>query len=154
VAVLPITAEDKPMRVAYLRVSTKEQSIDMQRAALPGCDVYHEEKLSGTTMKRPELLAALASLQPGDQLCVYSLSRLARSVKDLCGIVETIQSKGASLKSATEALDTSTPAGRFMLNMLGCMAQFEAEIIKERTLAGLAEARRQGRVGGRPRKIA
>jgi DNA invertase Pin-like site-specific DNA recombinase len=141
-------------RIAYLRVSARDQSVDMQKAALGDCDRYFSEHVSGTTMNRPELLSALDSLESGDVLLVYSLSRLARSIKDLCSIVETIQRKGAALKSAAEALDTSTPAGRFMLNMLGCMAQFEAEIIKERTLAGLAEARKQGRIGGRPRKNA
>jgi DNA invertase Pin-like site-specific DNA recombinase len=140
--------------IGYLRVSTKDQSLDMQRSALPDCSMYFEEKLSGTTMNRPMLHEALESLRPGDQLVVYSLSRLARSMKDLTNLVETIRSKGASFRSVTEAFDTATPAGRLVLNVLGSMAQFEAEIIKERTMAGLAEARRQGRVGGRPRKQA
>jgi DNA invertase Pin-like site-specific DNA recombinase len=138
--------------IGYLRVSTREQNLDMQRSALPCCSMYFEEKLSGTNMNRPELHAALDALRCGDYLVVYSLSRLARSMKDLSQIVDQIQGKGASLKSVTEAFDTASPAGRLVLNVLGAMAQFEAEIIKERTIAGLAEARKQGRVGGRPRK--
>jgi DNA invertase Pin-like site-specific DNA recombinase len=143
------------MLIGYARVSTEDQKLDMQLDALraAGCDEVVTEKLSGAGMSRPGLARVLASLQPGDTLMVWKLDRLGRSIGDLIGLAETLRTSGVNLRSLSEGVDTSSTAGRFFFNVMSSFAQMEREVIRERTLAGLAAARARGRVGGRPRAM-
>ena len=142
------------MRIGYARVSTDKQSTAAQRRALKaaGCDHVFED-MAGGTKKRPRLEAAMAALGEGDVLTVYKLDRLARSMSDLIELVEAIEKKGAHLASITEAIDTTTSGGRMVFHFMGAIAQFERDLIRERTMAGLAAARDKGRVGGRRRAL-
>lgn len=144
----------KHMRYGYARVSTIEQDHALQLAALKAAQCAHivQEKRSGVK-QRPELEQLLSKLKQGDELVIYKLDRLARSLKDLLSIVERLQAKGAHLRSLTEPLNHDTPAGRMMLQMLGVFAEFERSIIRERCMAGQLEALRQGRRIGRPSRI-
>ena len=138
--------------IGYARVSTADQEpaaqVDALRAA--GCTTVYMEHASATTAHRPELDAAVAALYEGDTLVVWRLDRLARSLTDLVSIIETLGLRGTEFCSLTEALDTSTPSGRLLFHVSAAFAQYEREIIRERTAAGLDTARRAGRVGGRP----
>ena len=135
----------------YARVSTQEQDTAAQLEALTrACDAVVEETASGGTADRPQLQALLDRLQAGDVLVVYKLDRLSRSLKDLLAFLERIEDAGAGFRSLTEAVDTTTPAGRMMMQMLGAFAEFERAMIRERTTAGLAAARRRGVKLGRP----
>lgn len=138
--------------IGYARVSTADQEpasqIDALRAA--GCSTIHMEHVSATAAHRPELEAALAELREGDTLVVWRLDRLARSLTDLVAIIETLGGRGIEFRSLTEALDTSTPSGRLLFHVSAAFAQYEREIVRERTAAGLEAARRAGRYGGRP----
>lgn len=127
----------------------------MQLAKLneAGTDKNFEEVASGGRWERPELHRMLDQLREGDVVVVYKLDRLSRSLKDLLTILEKIEQAGAGFRSVTEAIDTTTPAGRMMMQMLGAFAEFEREMIRERTRAGLEAARLQGRIGGRPPKL-
>ena len=144
--------------VAYARVSTYDQDPALQINALmaEGYDVAFTDKASGADRDRPELEKAIAYLRHGDILLFWKLDRLARSVVHLGQIAEVVRSKGAHIKCLTQPIDTTTPAGRLMFNVLACFAEFERDIILERTMAGLAAARAAGRIGGwkkgRPRK--
>lgn len=142
------------MRYGYARVSTIEQDHALQLAALKAarCAQIVQEKRSGVK-QRPELEQLLSKLELGDELVIYKLDRLARSLKDLLSIVERLQAKGAHLRSLTEPLNHDTPAGRMMLQMLGVFAEFERSIIRERCMAGQLEALKQGRPIGRPSRI-
>ena len=144
------------MRIGYARVSTEEQKTHAQIDALKaaGCDQIVEEKRSGGSMARPLLLAILASLQPGDVVVVYKMDRIARSLRDLMTIQERIHAAGADFKSLTEVIDTTSPAGRMIFQILGAFAEFERAIIRERTRMGLQAANARGRFGGHPPKIA
>jgi DNA invertase Pin-like site-specific DNA recombinase len=142
--------------IGYARVSTDEQDLSLQLDALQlaGCTRIFTEKMSGTVVDRPQLAAALDYLRPGeDTLCVWRLDRLARSLRQLIDTVENLKARQIALRSLTEALDTSTPAGMMIFHVFGAMAEFERAIIRERTNAGLAAARARGSVGGRPRKV-
>lgn len=143
------------MLIGYARVSTDEQDTAAQRRALEaaGCERIFEERASGGRWDRPQLHKLLEQLRPGDVLVVWKLDRLSRSLKDLLHLMETIQEVGAGFRSLTEAVDTTTPAGRMMMQMVGAFAEFERAMIRERTNAGLAAARSEGRVGGRPQKL-
>ena len=110
-----------------------------------------EEKASGGRWDRPQLHRMLDHLRPGDVLVVWKLDRLSRSLKDLLHIIDKIDKMGAAFRSLTEAIDTSTSAGRMMMQMIGSFAEFERAMIRERTRAGLERARGEGRIGGRPR---
>ncbi len=138
----------------YARVSTSGQSLDAQRDALhaAGVDARHVyvETASGRRADRPVLVALLADLQQGDALVVTKLDRLGRSMAHLVQVVEELERRGVALRSISESIDTSSPAGRFMVHMLAALAQMEADLIRERTLDGLAAARARGRAGGRP----
>lgn len=143
------------MRIGYARVSTPDQNLDMQISALEaaGCDRVYSEKESGKTTDRPELEKLLAFLRPGDELVVWKLDRLGRTVKQLMELLAEFDARGVKFVSLTESVDTSTPMGKFLVTVLAAMAQMEADVIRERTMEGLAEARRKGhRSGPKPRK--
>ena len=138
--------------IGYARVSTKEQDLSLQLDALSkyGCDRIFTDKLS-SVKERQGLTDALGYLRDGDTLVVWKLDRLCRSLPDLIKISELIRTTGAQLVSITESIDTSTPAGRLYFNILGALGQMERELIQERVKAGLAAARRRGKVPGKPR---
>jgi DNA invertase Pin-like site-specific DNA recombinase len=144
------------MLLGYARVSKSDaQETAPQIRALKeaGCKKLFEEAASGGRWDRPELHRLLDQLRAGDTLVVWKLDRLSRSLKDLLTILEHIDLAGAKFRSVTEAIDTSGPAGRMLMQMLGAFAEFEREMIRERTRAGLREARTNGRVLGRKPKI-
>lgn len=143
------------MLIGYARCSTGSQDHALQLDALKsaGCDRVFIETASGMKADRPELKSALEFARPGDQVCVYSLSRLARSIRHLLDLGEELQQRKIGLKSLTEAVDTTTAQGRFLFSILAAMNQMEVELLRERTRAGLAAARARGRVGGRPRAL-
>ena len=138
--------------IGYARVSTKEQDLSLQLNALSkyGCDRIFTDKMS-SVKERQGLTDALGYLRDGDTLVVWKLDRLCRSLPDLIKISEQIRTTGAQLVSITESIDTSTPAGRLYFNILGALGQMERELIQERVKAGLAAARRRGKVPGKPR---
>ena len=140
------------MKIGYARVSTAEQNLDLQKEALTkmGCTEIYEEKVSGAKKNRPELLKLIATLRKGDVLTVWKLDRLGRSTKELIQLVNEIQDKGAELKSLNDPIDTTTAHGKLAFHMFAALAEFERDVIRERTLAGLSTARARGRVGGRP----
>ena len=139
--------------VAYARVSTIDQNPELQFDALKaaGAEKMFVDKASGTDRERPELAKCMAFVREGDVLIFYKLDRLARSVVHLGEIAETLRKKKVNMKCLTQPVDTTTSTGRMMFNILACFAEFEREIIVERTLAGLAAARARGRVGGYPK---
>jgi len=143
------------MLIGYARVSTEEQLTDVQRNALvaAGVERIFEEKRSGKDDRRPVLAEMLAQLRPGDQVVVYKLDRLSRSLADLLMLMRRIESAGASFRSLTESIDTATPAGIAMMQMIGVFAQFERSMIVERTKAGMQAARGRGQHVGRPRAM-
>ncbi|WP_460452590.1 recombinase family protein [Alsobacter sp. SYSU BS001988] len=143
------------MRIGVARVSTQGQDHTLQMDALKaaGCERIFTETVSGMRKDRPELRAALDFAREGDVIVVYSLSRLARSVSNLLGIGDELQRRKIGLKSLTEAIDTTSPAGRFVFTLLGALGQMEVELLRERTKAGLQAARARGRVGGRPKAL-
>lgn len=143
------------MLIGYARVSTTEQVTHAQTDALTaaGCEVIYEEKRSGGSMARPVLNRILHKLRPGDTLVIYKIDRLARSLKDLLHIIERVQLAGAEFKSLSEAIDTKTAVGRMLLHILGGFAEFERELIRERTVKGLRAAIERGSKPGRPRGL-
>ena len=143
------------MKLGYARVSTQDQDNQAQITALvqAGCERIFQEKASGGRWDRPEFQRLLEHLRPGDVVVVYKLDRLSRSLKDLLNTLERIQVAKASFQSLTEAIDTGTPAGRMMMQIVGSFAEFEREMLRERTRHGLEAARREGRVGGRRPKL-
>lgn len=143
------------MLIGYARVSTDDQDTSVQEAALrqAGCERLYTEKASGGRWDRPELHSALEQLRPGDVLVVWKLDRLSRSLKDLLHVIDRIELAKAGFRSITEAIDTTTPAGRMMMQMLGAFAEFERAMTRERTRAGLDAARQKGRIGGRRSKL-
>lgn len=143
------------MRYGYARVSTDEQRTHAQTDALEaaGCEVIFEEKRSGGTMARPLLHKMLDSLKPGDVVIVYKMDRIARSLRDLMDIQDRIHRAGADFKSLTEVIDTTSPAGRMIFQILGAFAEFERAIIRERTIVGLHAAMERGAKPGQPSKI-
>ena len=143
------------MRLGYARVSKQDQDTAAQMAALTAakCDRLFEEKASGGRWDRPQLQQLLEQLRPDDVVVVWKLDRLSRSLKDLLLVLEKIDQAGAHFQSLTETIDTASPAGRMMMHMVGTFAEFERAMLKERTRAGLDEARKAGRVGGRRPKL-
>jgi DNA invertase Pin-like site-specific DNA recombinase len=144
------------MLIGYARVSKiDQQDTRAQVKALKeaGCKRIFEESASGGRWERPHLHKALEQLREGDVLVVWKLDRLSRSLKDMLIILEKITDAGAGFRSATERIDTTTPAGRMMLQMLGSFAEFERSMVRERTRLGLQAARGRGRVGGRRPKL-
>ena len=143
------------MKLGYARCSTLDQNLDWQIDALmkEGCDRIFQEKYTGTRKNRPELLRMMDMLREGDTVIICELTRLSRSVKDLFDLVEQVEKAGANIKSLKEPwLDTTTPQGRLLFTIFSGVSQFERELIRERTMEGLASARARGRMGGRPGK--
>lgn len=140
------------MKIGYARVSTVDQNLDRQMDNLKeaGCERIYEEKMTGTTSKRPQLEMMLNTLRDGDTLVIDSFSRLSRSTKDLLDMVERLTEMGVNIVSLKEQLDTTTATGKMMLTMLSALSQFERDLISERTKDGLRAARARGRNGGRP----
>ncbi|RVT80632.1 recombinase family protein [Rhodobacteraceae bacterium CCMM004] len=140
------------MIIGYARVSTDDQSLDSQTDALStaGAEKIFADRISGSKRSRPELDKMLEQLRHGDVVTVTKYDRLARSLKDLLEIVETIRERGTGFRSLAEDIDTTTPAGRLVFHVFASIAQFERERISERTREGLASARKRGRIGGRP----
>ena len=140
------------MIIGYARVSTDDQHLDAQIDALTdaGAEKIFEEKITGKRRDRPELQKLLEQLREGDVVIVTKYDRLARSLKDLMEIVETIRDREAGFRSLGEDIDTTTPTGRLFFHIFGSIAEFERERIVERTHEGLAAARKRGRIPGRP----
>ncbi|MGH2884180.1 MAG: recombinase family protein [Solirubrobacteraceae bacterium] len=141
--------------VGYARVSTSDQNPALQHYALDaaGCTRIFTDTASGALDQRPQLSAALDYLRPGDVLVVWRLDRLGRSVRHLTETVNTLAERGIGFRSLTEGIDTTTPAGKLVFHIFASLAEFEREIIRERTNAGLAAARARGRTGGRRPKM-
>ncbi len=141
------------MVIGYARVSTQEQSIDLQKDALSkaGCEQIFTDTMSGAKAERPGLQEALSYMRPSDVLVVWKLDRLGRSLKNLIEVVTDLHSRGIGFRSLTESIDTTTSIGNFFFHVFGALAEFERDLIRERTQAGLAAARARGRKGGRPR---
>lgn len=138
--------------VGYARVSTDEQTTRMQLDALlaAGCDPVFEESESGARRSRPQLDRALAELRSGDTLVVWKLDRLGRSLRDLLDVSETLRERNVALRSLTEHIDTATAAGKMLYAVLGAVAQFERDVLRERTIAGMRAAKSRGERIGRP----
>jgi DNA invertase Pin-like site-specific DNA recombinase len=143
------------MLFGYARVSKDDQDTATQVAALKaaGCDKIYREKASGGRWDRPELHRLIEQLRKGDVLVVWKLDRLSRSLRDVLVLMERLGQTKAGFKSLTEAIDTTTPAGRMMMQMVGAFAEFERAMLRERTKAGLETARQEGRIGGRRAKL-
>jgi len=143
------------MLIGYARVSTNDQETATQVAALKaaGCERIYREKASGGRWDRPELHRLLDQLRKGDVLVVWKLDRLSRSLRDVLTIMEHLRESSAGFRSVTEAIDTTTAAGRMMMQMVGAFAEFERAMLRERTKAGLDAAREEGRIGGRRPKL-
>ena len=139
------------MIIGYARVSTQDQNPEFQVDALEraGCEQIFQEKLTGRLRERPELSQCLRTLRRGDVLVVWKLDRLARSLKDLVEIVQELNDREIGFKSLTEAIDTTSSGGRLVFHIFGALAEFEHDLIRERTIAGLQAARARGRKGGR-----
>ena len=140
------------MLIGYARVSTGRQNPDSQEDALEkaGCERVFLDVVSGAADKLPEREKALDRLRSGDTLVVRRLPRLGRSLKDLLGVVDLVEERGADFRSVVEGMSTESAQGRMVFSIFGALAEFERELIRERTQAGLEAARKRGRVGGRP----
>ncbi|HBU29585.1 MAG TPA: resolvase [Thiobacillus sp.] len=147
------------MLIGYARVSKADgsQSLDLQHDALRAAGVepgnIYDDRASGSRDDRPGLAACLKSLRDGDVLIVWKLDRLGRSLSHLLAIVTSLKEKQVAFRSLTENLDTTTPSGEFLFQVFGALAQYERALIQERVVAGLAAARKRGRIGGRPQAI-
>jgi DNA invertase Pin-like site-specific DNA recombinase len=143
------------MLIGYARVSTDEQDTRLQIDALKraGCEKIYEERASGSRTDRPELNKALAQGRKGDVVIVWKLDRLGRSLPHLIDTVHDLEERKVGFRSLTDNIDTTTASGRMFFHMMGALAQFERDLIRERTNAGLKAARERGNVGGRPRKL-
>ena len=143
------------MKIGYARVSTHDQDLALQLDALHkiGCEKIYQEKRTGSTKERPELKKMLDQIRSDDVIVIWKLDRLARSLRDLVDLVNTIQQAGASLRSLHDQIDTTTSHGKFTFYLFAALAEFERDIIRERTNAGLEAARARGRVGGRPKGL-
>lgn len=139
------------MIIGYARVSTTDQNPELQVDALEkaGAEQVFQEKFTGTLKERPELSQCLRTLRQGDVLVVWKLDRLARSLKDLVELVQDLHDRGVGFKSLTESIDTTSSGGRLVFHIFGALAEFEHDLIRERTIAGLEAARARGRKGGR-----
>lgn len=157
--IIPPLATRPPVikrKIGYARVSTEEQHLDLQYDALraAGCEVIYEDRgISGAVAARPGLRRAMRALQPGDVLVVWRLDRLGRSLQNLIETMGRLQARGVGFRSVQEQIDTTSPAGRFYLHMLAALAEFERELIRDRTKAGMAAARARGVRLGRPPKL-
>jgi DNA invertase Pin-like site-specific DNA recombinase len=143
------------MLIGYARVSTDDQNLDLQRDALhqAGCEQIFTDRISGTKAERKGLTDALSHLRSGDTLVVWRLDRLGRSLRHLIDTVTALQERGIGFKSLQESIDTTTSGGKLVFHIFGALAEFEREIIRERTQAGLTAARARGKSGGRPKAL-
>ena len=143
------------MKIGYARVSTQDQNLDLQRDALAqeGCDKIFEDKASGADTERIQLVKMMEQLRVGDIVVVWKLDRLGRNLKHLIELVSDFDRMGVGLKSLKEDINTTTSTGKLVFNIFGALAEFERDIIRERTKAGLEAARARGRVGGRKRSL-
>ncbi|MEW4571294.1 recombinase family protein [Tautonia sp. JC769] len=142
------------MKIGYARVSTIEQNLDLQQDALKqaGCEKIIVDKASGSRRDRIGLEQVREQLRKGDVLVVWRLDRLGRSLKHLIELMNELEEQGIGFQSVTEAIDTTTPGGKLIFHIFGALAEFERNLIRERTRAGLEAARARGRQGGRPKK--
>lgn len=143
------------MNIGYARVSTEDQTLDLQLDALKshGCESIYQEHASGKTALRPGLENALKALRPGDALVVWRLDRLGRNLHDLVRIVSDLEGRGVGFTSLTEQIATGSPSGKLVFHLFAALAEFERNLIRERTMAGLKAARARGKNGGRPAKL-
>ena len=143
------------MKIGYARVSTKDQNLNLQMDDLKkaGCQKIFQEKITGATKERPQLQKMIEQVREGDVVYIWKLDRLGRSLKDLITLVNEIKEKGAGLKSLNDPIDTTTPQGKLTFHLFAALSEFERDIIRDRTFAGLASARARGRVGGRPKGL-
>jgi DNA invertase Pin-like site-specific DNA recombinase len=144
------------MKIGYARVSTEEQNLDLQRDALEaaGCEViYQDEGISGITRERAALTQALSAIGIGDTLVVWKLDRLGRSLGFLCELVEQLGKQGTGFQSLTDGIDTTTNSGKLVFHIMGALAEFERNLIRERTKAGMKAAKKRGRHVGRPKAL-
>ncbi len=143
------------MLIGYARVSTAEQSLDLQQDALTaaGCERIYTDVASGARIERSGLAEALGYLRPGDTLVVWKLDRLGRSLRHLIDLVNALHARPVGFRSLQESIDTTTPGGKLVFHVFGALAEFERDLIRERTQAGLLAARARGRVGGRPKVL-
>ena len=143
------------MLIGYARVSTHDQNLDLQKDALEkvGCKKIYVEQMSGSSRIRPELEKTLEMLRAGDTLVVWRLDRLGRSLKHLIELIAKLEQREIGFKSLMESMDTTTSGGKLVFHIFGALAEFEHNLIIERTSAGLAAARARGRNGGRPLKL-
>jgi DNA invertase Pin-like site-specific DNA recombinase len=143
------------MKIGYARVSTADQNLDLQIDALKiaGCEVIFKEHITGKNTERPELQKMLAQLRSGDQMVVWKLDRLGRSLKDLIDLVAGFNENKVDFISLNESINTSTPAGKLIFTLFASLAEFEKDIIKERTKAGLSAAKARGRTGGKKKGL-
>lgn len=144
------------MKIGYARVSTKDQNLDLQIDDLKkaGCEkIYQDLGVSGSKASRPELDKMLENLRLGDVVVIWKLDRLGRSLKDLVTLVERFNDQEIGLKSLHDPIDTTTPQGKLIFNIFASLSEFEKDVIRERTKAGLESARARGRVGGRPKGL-
>jgi DNA invertase Pin-like site-specific DNA recombinase len=143
------------MLIGYARISTHDQTLALQQDALEkvGCEKIFTDRVSGTKAQRIGLTEALSHLREGDTLVVWRLDRLGRSLRHLIDTITELNARGVGFKSLTENIDTTTSGGKLVFHIFGALAEFEREIIPERTQAGLASARSRGKVGGRPKAL-
>lgn len=143
------------MLIGYARVSTQDQHLDLQLKSLTeaGCEKIFQDKISGKKLEKTGLIEAISHLRKGDTLVVWKLDRLGRSVKQLVTLIDQLNKQEVQFKSITDSIDTSTPSGRFFFHVMASLAEMERELMVERTKAGLAIARQQGRTGGRKPKM-
>lgn len=143
------------MTIGYARVSMHDQNLALQRDALTsaGCEKIFVDKITGKLLNRPGLEQTMEVLRGGDTLIVWRLDRLGRSLKHLIEVVSELENREIGFKSLTESIDTTSPAGKLVFHLFGALAEFERNLIAERTKAGLAAARARGRLGGRPKAL-
>jgi DNA invertase Pin-like site-specific DNA recombinase len=143
------------MLIGYARVSTDDQNLDLQKDALnkAGCEKIFDDYMSGSKADRPGLIQALGHCRKGDTLVIWRLDRLGRSMRNLLELADTLKQRGIELKSLHEAIDTSTANGKMQFQLFGMLAEFERNLLIERTNAGLVAARARGIEGGRPKLL-
>jgi DNA invertase Pin-like site-specific DNA recombinase len=143
------------MQIGYARVSTDDQHLDLQRDALrqAGCERVFEDTASGAKAERVGLAALMEVLRPGDTVVIWRMDRLGRSLKDLIALVERLEAVGVGLHSLQEKIDTTSSGGRLVFHLFGALAEFERNLVRERTQAGLTAARARGRHGGRKKRL-
>jgi DNA invertase Pin-like site-specific DNA recombinase len=143
------------MLIGYARVSTDDQNLDLQRDALQaaGCERVFEDMVSGARADRTGLITLMSMLRAGDTVVIWRLDRLGRSLKNLIELVERLEAAKVGLRSLQESIDTTSSGGKLVFHLFGALAEFERNLIRERTQAGLVAARARGRMGGRPKRL-